>query len=124
LKNDSTASVVVVGESTAKEKEPKGKHGKVEDYAAERAVNTKDYLVNEEQSGIDASRVSVRTGTADSMSVENYLVPAGATFDNDVTGTTPVDESAVKKLTRKPIPVPGSKPVHHHKKAAAAKSAQ
>jgi hypothetical protein len=126
LKNDSTASVVVVGESTATEKEPKkGKHAKVEDYAAERAVNTKDYLVNEEQSGIDASRISVRTGTADSKSVENYLVPAGATFDNDVTGTTPVDESAVKKLTRKPIPVPGSKPpVHHHKKATAAKSTQ
>jgi hypothetical protein len=110
-----------VGESTAKEKEPKkGKHAKApEDFAAERAVNTKDYLVNEEQSGIDASRVIVRTGTGDSKSVEDYLVPAGATFDNDVQGTTAVNESAVKKLTRKPIPVPGAKPEHHRKKKAA-----
>jgi hypothetical protein len=125
LKNDSTATVVVVGEANAKEKTPpKNKHAKFEDRAAERAVNTKDYLVNEEQSGIDASRIIVRTGTADSQSVENYLVPAGATFENDVQGTTTVDESAVKKLTRKPIPVPGAKVEHHKKKAAAATSAQ
>jgi len=120
LKNDSTATVVVVGEANAKEKTPpKSKHAKVKDLAAERAVNTKDYLVNEEQSGIDASRIVVRTGTADSQSVEDYLVPAGATFDNDVQGTTPVDESVVKTVTRKPIPLPGAKVVHHKKKAAA-----
>jgi hypothetical protein len=54
--------------------------------------------------------------------VENYLVPAGATFDNDVKGTTTVAEGGVKKLTRKPIPVPGAKKeVHHKKKAPAAK---
>jgi len=123
LKNDPTATVVVVGEANAKEKTPpKAKHATLEDLAAERAVNTKDYLVNEEQSGIDASRIIVRTGTSDSQSVENYLVPAGATFDNDVKGTTPVAEGGVKKLTRKPIPVPGAKKeVHHKKKAPAAK---
>jgi len=122
LKNDSTATVVVVGEENGKEKTPpKSKHAKVRDYAAERGVNTKDYLVNEEQSGIDAARITVRTGTEDSQSVENYLVPSGATFDNDVQGTSPVDESAVKVLKRKPIPVPGAaKPVHHRKKAAPA----
>jgi hypothetical protein len=105
LKNDPNATVVVVGESTAAEKTPKtGRHPKpLEPFAAERAVNTKDYLVTEEQSGIDPSRVIVRTGTADSKTVENYLVPAGATFDNDVPGTTAVDESSVKKVTRKPI---------------------
>jgi hypothetical protein len=123
LKNDPTATVVVVGEANDKEKAPpKGKHANIEDLAAERAVNTKDYLVNEEQSGIDASRIVVRTGTSDSQSVENYLVPAGATFDNDVHGTTPVVESGVKKLTRKPIPIPGVKKVVH-KKHVAAKSA-
>jgi outer membrane protein OmpA-like peptidoglycan-associated protein len=123
LKNDPTATVVVVGEANDKEKAPpKGKHANIEDLAAERAVNTKDYLVNEEQSGIDASRIIVRTGTGDSQSVENYLVPAGATFENDVHGTTPVVESGVKKLTRKPIPIPGVKKVVH-KKHAAAKSA-
>jgi hypothetical protein len=120
LKNDPTATVVVVGESTAKEKTPKkGKHVKTpEDFAAERAVNTKDYLVNEEQSGIDASRIIVRTGTGDSKSVEDYLVPAGATFDNDVQGTTAVDTSAVKTVTRKPIGM--VEPKKKHKKNPAA----
>jgi hypothetical protein len=106
LKNDPTAMVVVVGESTAVEKAPpkKGKKAKApEDFAAERAINTKDYLVNEEQSGIDASRVIVRTGTGDSKSVEDYLVPAGATFDSDVAGTTAVDASGIKVLSRQPI---------------------
>jgi len=120
LKNDSTATVVVVGEADAKEKTPpKSKHAKVKDFATERAANTKDYLVNEEQSGIDASRIIVRTGTADSQSVENYLVPAGATFENDVQGTTPADTSAVKIVKRKTIGVVEPK-VHHKKKAAEA----
>jgi uroporphyrinogen-III synthase len=120
LKNDPTATVVVVGESTAKEKTPKkGKHVKgPEDFAAERAVNTKDYLVNEEQSGIDASRIIVRTGTGDSKSVEDYLVPAGATFDNDVQGTTAVDTGAIKTVTRKPIGM--VEPKTKHKKNPAA----
>jgi outer membrane protein OmpA-like peptidoglycan-associated protein len=120
LKNDPTATVVVVGEANVKEKTPpKNQHAKLEDLAAERAVNTKDYLVNEEQSGIDASRIIVRTGTGDSQSVENYLVPAGATFDNDVRGTSPVVENGVKKVTRKPIPIPGAKPERKKKHVAA-----
>jgi hypothetical protein len=119
LKKDSTATVVVVGEADAKEKmPPKNKHAKVQDLAAERAENTKDYLVNEEQSGIDASRVIVRTGTSDSQTVEDYLVPAGATFDSDVQGTSPVDESTVKTVKRKPIGQ--AEPRKHHKKAAEA----
>jgi hypothetical protein len=44
--------------------------------------------VNEK--GIDPSRIDVRTGNAGSDTVQNYLVPSGATFDNDVQGTTPV----------------------------------
>ena len=120
LKNDPTATVVVVGEEIAKEKKPpKNKRAKPEDYAAERAVNTKDYLVNEEQSGIDASRIIVRVGTGDSQSVENYLVPAGASFESDVPGTSPVTENGVKKVTRKPIPVPGAKKAGHKKHPAA-----
>ena len=95
----------MVGDSTTAEKTPaKGKkHAKVEDLAAQRAVNTKDYLVVEK--GIDASRISVATGTADEQKVENYLVPSGATFSNDVTTTTPVDETVVKPQARKPLPV-------------------
>jgi outer membrane protein OmpA-like peptidoglycan-associated protein len=105
LQKQSDAKAVVVGDSTAAEKTPaKGKkHAKVEDLAAQRAVNTKDYLVVEK--GIDASRISVATGTADEQKVENYLVPSGATFANDVTGTTPVDETMVKPQARKPLPV-------------------
>jgi outer membrane protein OmpA-like peptidoglycan-associated protein len=105
LQKQSDAKAVVVGDSTAAEKTPaKGKkHAKVEDLAAQRAVNTKDYLVVEK--GIDASRISVATGTADEQKVENYLVPSGATFSNDVTTTTPVDETVVKPQARKPLPV-------------------
>ncbi len=90
----------------------KNKHVKVVDLAAERAVNAKEYLVTEK--GIDASRVSVATGTADGQTVEDYLVPSGATFANDVTGTTPVDETAVKPVVRKPLAEK-----HHAKKPAA-----
>ena len=73
----------------------------VDQFAAQRAVNAKDYLVTEQ--GIDASRISVATGTTDGQTEENYLVPAGATFSTDVSGTTPVDETAVKPQARKPL---------------------
>jgi hypothetical protein len=43
------------------------------------------------------------TGTTDGQTVEDYLVPSGATFANDVQGTTPVDESSVKAEVRKPL---------------------
>ncbi len=65
------------------------------DLAAERAVNTKAYLVTEK--GIDASRIVVGTGTDDAKSVTDTLVPAGAT---DAPSMTPVDESAVKAVPR------------------------
>ncbi|MGP8175787.1 MAG: OmpA family protein [Terracidiphilus sp.] len=121
LQKQPDAKLVVVGDSDAKEKEKtakeqkaalKHKHLKVEDMAAERAVNVKEYLVTEK--GIDASRISVATGTADDQKVENYLVPAGATFTADVQGTTPVDETVVKPEVRKPL---GEKPAHHKKPA-------
>ena len=65
-------------------------------------MNAKDYLVTEQ--GIDAGRIGVATGTSDSPSVENYLVPTGANFNQDVQGTTPVDETVVKPQVRKPLP--------------------
>jgi hypothetical protein len=112
LQQQSDAKAVVVGESTTAEKAaPKGKHAKHIDFAAQRAVNTKEYLVTEK--GIDASRVSVATGTTDGETVEDYLVPAGATFTADVNGTTPVDETMVKAEVRKPL---GAKPMAHHHK--------
>jgi outer membrane protein OmpA-like peptidoglycan-associated protein len=105
LQKQADAKIVVVGESTSAEKAPpkkkSRKHVEVENLAAERAVNTKDYLVTEK--GIDASRVNAQTGTADGQKVENYLVPAGASFTADVQGTTPVDETVVKPQVRKPL---------------------
>jgi hypothetical protein len=110
LQQQADAKAVVVGESNAKEKETtakqqkvalKHKKAKVVVFDAQRAVNAKDYLVTEK--GIDASRVSVMTGTGDGQTVEDYLVPAGATFSSDVQGPTAVDESATKAEVRKPL---------------------
>jgi hypothetical protein len=110
LKQQADAKAVVVGESdadenakTAKEQAyaAKHKHATVDEFAAQRAVNAKDYLVTEQ--GIDASRITAATGATDGQTEENYLVPAGATFTTDVTGTTPVDETAVKPQARKPL---------------------
>jgi len=119
LKQQADAKAVLVGEETPDEtaKEAKEqaaatayadrhKHAHklptVEVFAAQRAVNAKDYLVTEQ--GIDASRISVVTGSSPGQTVEDYLVPVGATFTNDVSGTTPVDESEVKPQVRKPLP--------------------
>ena len=111
LKQQTDAKAVIVGNSNDKEKaiearEEKrhahNKHVKVENFAAQRAVNAKAYLVTEQ--GIDASRISAATGTADEQSAQDYLVPAGANFSQDIQGTTPVDESTVTPQTRKPLP--------------------
>ena len=79
--------------------------------AAERAVNTKDYLVKEK--GIDASRVKVFTGTEDARKVTTVLVPAGA--DTSAMTATPVDETAVKAIPRS-APAHMEHKRHHHKK--------
>jgi hypothetical protein len=121
LKQQADAKAVLVGESNDKEKAKTAreekyaehhKHAKVEDDAAQRAVNAKDYLVTEQ--GIDASRISVATSPTDGQTVDDYLVPAGADFSADISGTTPVDETVVKPQARKPLPER-----HHHAKAAA-----
>lgn len=86
LQRDANAQAVLVGNSN-----PSARHA--DRLAAERAVNTEYYLVHEK--GIDPSRIQVRTGTAGTNSVQNYLVPSGANFDNDVQGTTAVDTAMV-----------------------------
>ena len=108
LQQQTDATAVLVGEAASDEKG-------ADKLAAQRAVNTKDYLVTEK--GIDASRISVRTGTQGNKEVEDYLVPAGATFDSDVPGTTAVDESTVKVQSR-------TAPAPRHRKKAAAPPAQ
>ncbi len=100
LQRSTDATLDLVGNAGASEK--KGPM-----LAAERAVNTKDYLVKEK--GIDASRVAVFTGTDDAKTVTSTLVPSGAT----AVTATPVDETAVKVQPRKAV-AKGHK--HHHKK--------
>jgi outer membrane protein OmpA-like peptidoglycan-associated protein/opacity protein-like surface antigen len=125
LQRQSDAKAVVVGETNAAEKAKFEKeqkmasrrkhHKEMANLAAQRAVNTKDYLTTEK--GIDPSRISVATGSGDDQKVEDYLVPSGADFNTDVQGTTPVDESMVKPEKRKPL----AERHHHHaakKKAA------
>ena len=110
LQRSSDAKVAVVGNSDAKEKaaydkaaakaaksKAKKKAVVVND-AAQRAANTKDYLVTEK--GIDGSRVAVYTGSSDSQTVDTTLVPTGATLDT--AGLTPVDET-VKPVARKAV---------------------
>jgi hypothetical protein len=122
LKRAPDAGLVIVADANAKEQQmtarqekaaAKHKHAKVQYFADKRAVNMKDYLVGEQ--GIDASRINVATGTSDDQNAQNYLVPAGASFANDVQGTAPVDESTVKPDVRKPLPV------RHHGKEVAGK---
>lgn len=98
LQRSSDAKLAVVGNAAGGERMGNK-------LAAERAVNTKDYLVKEK--GIDASRVAVYTGTQDGKTVTTTLIPAGATMDS--TGITAVDESAVKVHPRTAVR-------HHHKK--------
>jgi hypothetical protein len=115
---DTTAKLAIVGNS-----EPVKVYGKhtpmkekratemADKRAAERAVNEKSYLVTEK--GLDASSISVYTGTAGTNSDATTLIPAGATLDQ--TGLTPVDEMKVKAVPRKAVAH------HHHHKAADAK---
>lgn len=98
LQRAADAKLALVGNEDSKEMAIKKKKVPVP-FAAERAVNTKDYLVTEK--GIDPSRITVYTGTADAQTVTTTLVPAGATLDT--TGDTPVDESAVKAVPRTPV---------------------
>ncbi|HTV10168.1 MAG TPA: hypothetical protein VMD97_14080 [Candidatus Aquilonibacter sp.] len=113
---DPNAKLAVVGNSAPVEfHERHARHEaeerETEHRAAERAVNEKEYLVQEK--GIDASRISVYTGTAGTDTANTTLVPDGATLDT--TGLTPVDESTVHA-------VPRNAPEHHrrHHHAAAA----
>jgi outer membrane protein OmpA-like peptidoglycan-associated protein len=112
------ATIVLVGNS-APTRTPRTRWEKrhwktAEELAAQRAVNVKAYLVTEK--GIDPSRIQVRTDSTGMNEVQDYLVPAGANFNNDVPGTAAVDESQYTAQPRNPV----HHHHHHHKKAAAA----
>jgi hypothetical protein len=101
---DPNAKLAIVGSSATDERMADRK-------AAERAVNEKEYLVTEK--GIDASRISVYTGTAGTKSSATTLIPDGANFDT--TGLTPVDESTVHAVPRN---APARRHRRHHHAAA------
>ena len=103
LQRSTDAKLALVGNSASGEKMGTK-------LAAERAVNTKDYLVKEK--GIDASRIMVYTGSQDSKVVSTTLVPAGA--DTSSMTATPVDESTIKAQPR--TAAVHAKKRHHKKK--------
>jgi len=72
LQRDSDAKVVLIGNADPSE------HNSSQ-LAAQRAFNTKAYLVNEK--GIDASRIETRTGSDGTQQTQIWLVPSGATFN-------------------------------------------
>ena len=130
LKQDPNAKITIVGYADG-EKAPMEGTGKKRhkmDLAAQRAVNAKAYLV--QQQGIDPSRVGVRTGTGQSEVADIVWVPQGAN-ENDATNcaplanTTPVDESVVKPSENAyPKPKKAAAPAHHHAKKAATPAGQ
>ena len=120
LKSDPNAKIVIVGYADG-EKAPMGKKHKKMDLAAQRAVNAKAYLV--QQQGIDPSRVDVRTGTGQSGVANIVWVPQGADMNNaqtcaDLQGTTPVDESTVTPSDNAYPKPRKAAPARHHKKGA------
>lgn len=90
------AKAVIVGYASGMEGAPKKGSAKNSSLAAQRAVNTKDYVGREK--GIDPLRIEVRTGTGDEQNADLWIVPAGATFA--VEGTQAVDEAGVKAVPR------------------------
>ncbi len=86
------AKGVVVGYASAKE--AKTAQGS-KNFAAQRAVNTKDYVTKEK--GIDPARVEARSG-GEGQKVELWIIPAGASFPQ--ADSTVVDEVKVKAVPR------------------------
>jgi hypothetical protein len=76
LTQQADAHLVMVGNSTPDEKP---------EAAAERALNARQYLVQEK--GIDPTRIELRIGAPTGKVVTDTLVPAGATFNNQDTHT-------------------------------------
>ncbi len=121
LKADPNAKIVIVGYADG-EKAPMEGTGKKRhpmNLAAQRAVNAKAYLV--QQQGIDPSRVEVRQGTGQQKVADIIWVPQGADENAcaDLQNTTPVDESVVKP-SENAYPKAATAPRAHHGASAPA----
>ncbi len=84
LNRDTTSKLVIVGKHSADESP---------DAAAQRALNVAQYLT--EEKGIDPSRLELRTGGELNRSLDNILLPAGASFTPGDTNT--FDSNSVKR---------------------------
>jgi hypothetical protein len=84
LSQQTDAHLVMVGNATPDEKP---------EAAAERALNARQYLV--EEKGIDTTRIELRVATPTDKTVTNILVPAGATFNSPDTHT--FDEKTITR---------------------------
>jgi hypothetical protein len=84
LNRESDAVLVVVGKHDPTEKP---------DAAAARTLNVKQYLTDEK--GIDPNRIELRTGETTGRTVDNVLVPPGATWDTG--STTSFDPTRVQR---------------------------
>jgi hypothetical protein len=84
LNRESSAKLIIVGKHSADE---------TPDAAAQRDLNVAQYLTQEK--GIDPSRIELRTGGDLTRSLDNILVPPGATFTPGDTNT--FDTNSVKR---------------------------
>jgi len=84
MNRESGATLVVVGKHDPQE---------APEAAAERSLNVKQYLTDEK--GIDPNRIQLRTVESTGRTVDNVLVPSGATWDTG--GTTPFDPTKVER---------------------------
>ena len=107
------AKGVIVGYASVTEDTAKKSSKKSPQFAAQRAVNTKNYVTKEK--GIDPTRIEVRTGSGDDQKIELWIVPVGAALP--ATDTKVVDESKVKAVPR--VALRARKAAHKraHKKA-------
>lgn len=96
LQRQPDAKLVIIGNYGPGERPHQG---------AERSLNVRQYLTDEK--GIDPTRIEVRFGEASGRTVDDVLVPAGATYSNDK--TTAFDPAKVKRAGQ-PYGKPGQHP--------------
>jgi len=104
MQREPDSKLVIVGSTDAKETSK----SRSRNLAAQRAVNTKAYLVDEK--GIDASRIETRTDGIEGAQAEMWIVPTGASFNEPNTQVTN-------------LPAAKARPAHRARHKAAAKRA-
>jgi outer membrane protein OmpA-like peptidoglycan-associated protein len=120
LKAEPNANIVIVGYA-AGEKAPMidtGNRRRPMDLAAQRAVNAKAYLVQQE--GIDPARIEVRRGAGKSEVADiDWIAPGVDPLNLPILeGTTAVDESLVGPSANAYPKPRTAAPAHHHKKGS------